>query len=138
MLYEVITEKTAHRMIGEGATGDDLAQTYLGELRQQLGKSVKVPDEFQWEWVTIPHIFASPFYCYAYSFGNLLVLALYRKYQQEGPSFVPKYLNLLATGGSESPTVITSYSIHYTKLYEWQLWHMKPRSCMKNFPSYSA
>jgi len=106
--YFVRFEKTAHRMIGEGATGDDLAQTYLGELRQQLGKSVKVPDEFQWEWVTIPHIFASPFYCYAYSFGNLLVLALYRKYQQEGPSFVPKYLNLLATGGSESPTAILS------------------------------
>ncbi|WP_455389682.1 M3 family metallopeptidase, partial [Petrachloros mirabilis] len=47
-----------------------------------------------------------PFYCYAYSFGNLLVLALYRKYQQEGPGFVPKYLDLLASGGSESPTAI--------------------------------
>jgi oligoendopeptidase F len=104
--YFVRFEKTAHRMIGEGATGDDLAKTYLVELRQQLGKTVKVPDEFQWEWITIPHIFASPFYCYAYSFGNLLVLALYRKYQQEGPGFVPKYLDLLASGGSESPTAI--------------------------------
>ncbi|WP_455389510.1 M3 family oligoendopeptidase, partial [Petrachloros mirabilis] len=74
--YFVRFEKTAHRMIGEGAAGDDLARTYLGELRQQFGKTVKVPDEFQWEWLTIPHIFASPFYCYAYSFGNLLVLAL--------------------------------------------------------------
>ena len=104
--YFVRFEKTAHRMIGEGATGDDLAKTYLLELRQQLGKTVKVPDEFQWEWITIPHIFASPFYCYAYSFGNLLVLALYRKYQQEGPGFVPKYLDLLASGGSESPSAI--------------------------------
>jgi len=67
---------------------------------------VKVPDEFQWEWLTIPHIFASPFYCYAYSFGNLLVLALYRKYQQDGANFVPKYLDLLATGGSEPPAAI--------------------------------
>jgi oligoendopeptidase F len=93
-------------MIAEGATGDHLAETYLDELRQQFGKAVKVPNEFQWEWLTIPHIYASPFYCYAYSFGNLLVLALYRKYQTEGPAFVPQYLDLLATGGSQSPANI--------------------------------
>lgn len=104
--YFVRFEKTAHQMIAEGATGNQLAQTYLGELRQQFGKAVKVPDEFQWEWLTIPHIFASPFYCYAYSFGNLLVLALYRKYLEEGAAFVPKYLELLGTGGSESPATI--------------------------------
>lgn len=104
--YFVRFEKTAHQMIAEGATGDQLAHTYLGELRQQFGKAVKVPDEFKWEWLTIPHIFASPFYCYAYSFGNLLVLALYRKYQAEGAAFVPRYLDLLATGGSESPAAI--------------------------------
>ncbi len=106
--YFVRFENTAHRMIAEGATGDQLAQTYLAELRQQFGKAVTVPDEFRWEWLTIPHIFASPFYCYAYSFGNLLVLALYRKYQAEGAAFVPKYLDLLATGGSEPPADILS------------------------------
>ena len=87
-------------MIAQGATVKDLAKTYLAEVRQQFGKGIKVPDEFQWEWLTIPHIFASPFYCYAYSFGNLLVLALYRMYQKEGAAFVPKYLDLLSTGGS--------------------------------------
>lgn len=56
----------------------------------------------------IPHLFASPFYCYAYSFGNLLVLALYRMYKEQGASFVPKYLDLLATGGSQSPQAILS------------------------------
>ena len=56
----------------------------------------------------IPHLFASPFYCYAYSFGNLLVLALYRMYKEQGESFVPQYLNLLATGGSQSPQEILS------------------------------
>ncbi|HSC55678.1 MAG TPA: M3 family oligoendopeptidase, partial [Nitrospira sp.] len=104
--YFVRFEKTAHQMIAKGATGDHLAETYLDELRQQFGKAVKVPNEFQWEWLTIPHIYASPFYCYAYSFGNLLVLALYRKYQTEGPAFVPQYLDLLATGGSQSPANI--------------------------------
>jgi len=106
--YFVRFEKQAHQMVAEGATGDQLAQTYLGELRQQFGKAVKVPDEFQWEWLTIPHLYASPFYCYAYSFGNLLVLALYRKYQEEGATFVPKYLDLLTAGGSASPQDILS------------------------------
>jgi oligoendopeptidase F len=106
--YFVRFEKLAHQMIAEGATGDQLAEAYLGELRQQFGRDVKVPDEFQWEWLTIPHLFASPFYCYAYSFGNLLVLALYQMYREQGDRFVPKYLDLLATGGSQSPQAILS------------------------------
>lgn len=104
--YFVQFENQAHEMIAQGATVKDLAKTYLAEVRQQFGKGIKVPEEFQWEWLTIPHIFASPFYCYAYSFGNLLVLALYRMYQKEGTAFVPKYLDLLSTGGSESPQAI--------------------------------
>jgi oligoendopeptidase F len=119
--YFVRFEKTAHQMIAEGATADQLAQIYLGELRQQFGKAVKVPDEFQWEWLTIPHIYASPFYCYAYSFGNLLVLALYRKYQSEGAAFVPKYLDLLATGGSESPaTILNNVGVDMNSETFWQ------------------
>ena len=101
--YFVRFEKLAHQMIAEGATGDGLANAYLSELRQQFGKTVKVPEEFQWEWLTIPHMFASPFYCYAYSFGNLLVLALYRMYKQQGSAFVPRYLDLLSIGGSHAP-----------------------------------
>ena len=119
--YFVRFERIAHQMIAEGATGDQLAQTYLSELRQQFGKAVKVPEEFQWEWLTIPHIYASPFYCYAYSFGNLLVLALYRTYQQEGSSFVPKYLDLLATGGSMSPEgILASMNVQMTSKAFWQ------------------
>ena len=119
--YFVRFEKTAHQMIAEGATGDQLAQTYLGELRQQFGKAVSVPDEFKWEWLSIPHIFASPFYCYAYSFGNLLVLALYRRYQEEGAAFVPKYLELLGTGGSESPaTILGKVGVEMTSEAFWE------------------
>lgn len=119
--YFVRFERIAHQMIAEGATGDQLAHTYLSELRQQFGKAVKVPEEFQWEWLTIPHIYASPFYCYAYSFGNLLVLALYRTYQQEGPRFVPKYLDLLATGGSMSPEgILTSVNVDMNSKTFWE------------------
>jgi oligoendopeptidase F len=82
---------------------------------------MKVPDEFQWEWLTIPHIFASPFYCYAYSFGNLLVLALYRMYKEQGASFVPKYLELLATGGSQSPKdILSKMGVDMTSEAFWQ------------------
>ena len=119
--YFVRFERTAHQMIAEGATGEQLAQTYMSELRQQFGKAVKVPDEFQWEWLTIPHIYASPFYCYAYSFGNLLVLALYRAYQQEGQSFVPQYLDLLASGGAMSPErILASVNVNMTSKAFWQ------------------
>ncbi|MCS6297958.1 MAG: M3 family oligoendopeptidase [Nitrospira sp.] len=104
--YFVAFERTAHDMVAQGATTNDLASTYMTLLRQQFGKSLRVPQEFQWEWLTIPHLYASPFYCYAYSFGNLLVLALYRMYQEQGSAFVPKYLDLLAAGGSKAPQAI--------------------------------
>ena len=104
--YFILFEKSAHQMVAHGGTVKDLADVYLTGLRQQFGKAVKVPDEFRWEWLTIPHIFGSPFYCYAYSFGNLLVLALYGRYKQQGEAFVPKYLDLLAAGGSKSPEAI--------------------------------
>jgi oligoendopeptidase F len=119
--YFVRFERTAHQMIAEGATGDQLAQTYMSELRQQFGKAVKVPDEFRWEWLTIPHMYASPFYCYAYSFGNLLVLALYRTYQQEGGTFMPKYLDLLRAGGSMSPEqILAGVDVDITSKSFWQ------------------
>ncbi len=101
--YFVEFENQAHEQIAQGTTVNDLAKTYLSLLKEQFGRSITVPNEFQWEWITIPHIYRSPFYCYAYSFGNLLVLALYQRYQKEGKPFIPKYLDLLAGGGSQSP-----------------------------------
>jgi oligoendopeptidase F len=119
--YFVRFEQQAHQMIADGATGDRLAKAYLNELRQQFGKAVYVPEEFQWEWLTIPHLFASPFYCYAYSFGNLLVLALYRMYKEQGAAFVPKYLDLLATGGSEAPRdILAKVGVDMTAEAFWQ------------------
>jgi len=101
--YFVEFERLSHDMIADGTTIDALAQAYLQLLREQFGTAVQISKEFQWEWLGIPHIYSSPFYCYAYSFGNLLVLALYQRYKQEGESFVPKYLKLLSAGGSDSP-----------------------------------
>lgn len=119
--YFVRFEREAHRIIGEGGTMDDLCGVYLSELRQQFGRAVAIPDEFRWEWLAIPHLFASPFYCYAYSFGNLLVLALYGLYRAQGESFVPRYLDLLAAGGSRSPeSLLKDFGVDIRSEAFWQ------------------
>lgn len=102
--YFTLFEVEAHRAIGEkDATIDQVSKMYADNLSEQFGSSVQVSDEFAWEWVYIPHFYHTPFYCYAYSFGNLLVLSLYRQYKLEGKPFVPKYLGILAAGGSRKP-----------------------------------
>jgi oligoendopeptidase F len=104
--YFVIFERDAHAAILDNKSPDDLYALYMENLHEQFGDSVDVGDEFRYEWISIPHIYNTPFYCYAYSFGQLLVLALYRRYQQEGEAFKPGYLRLLAHGGSARPEEI--------------------------------
>jgi oligoendopeptidase F len=104
--YFTIFERDAHAMINDNAGLDELTERYLENLREQFGDAVQVSDEFKWEWIAVPHIYNSPFYTYAYSFGQLLVLALYQQYQREGESFIPRYLKILSYGGSESPIKI--------------------------------
>ena len=82
--FFALFERQAHEMILQGASVDELSEAYLENLRSQFGDSVEVTDEFRWEWVSIPHIYHTPFYVYAYSFGQLLVLSLYRQYRQKG------------------------------------------------------
>jgi oligoendopeptidase F len=114
-------EIEAHRLVEKSATSDELAEAYLTLLREQFGKAVKVAEEFRWEWLAIPHIFASPFYCYSYSFGNLLVLALFQQYKKEGKAFIPKYLELLAGGGSGSPqALLRSLNVDVSSRKFWQ------------------
>ncbi len=96
-------ERQAHEMVSKGATVDELSTAYLDNLHQQFGDAVEVGDEFRWEWVSIPHIYHTPFYVYAYTFGQLLVLSLYQQYKTEGASFKPRYIGLLSAGGSKSP-----------------------------------
>ncbi len=104
--YFVLFERDAHAAIMQNKSADELHEMYLANLQEQFGDSVEVAPEFQYEWVSIPHIYHTPFYCYAYSFGQLLVLALYRRYQEQGDAFKPGYLKLLAYGGSDRPEAI--------------------------------
>ncbi len=95
----------APREKGEQTT-EDLNTLWLEANRPMFGDSVELTPGYGWWWLYISHFIHSPFYCYAYAFGELLVLALVQKHRQEGASFVPRYLELLASGGSDAPHVL--------------------------------
>jgi len=119
--YFVRFELEAHQAILAGRSLEDLNEIYLANLAEQFGDSVLVAPELRYEWLSIPHIYQTPFYCYAYSFGQLLVLALYRRYQEQGAAFKSGYLKLLAYGGSARPeAILAEVGIDMTDRRFWQ------------------
>jgi len=121
--YFVIFEKAAHDLINspQGASVEQLSDLYYSQLQEQFGDSMEIPEDFRNEWITIPHIFRSPFYCYGYSFGQLLTLSLYEMYQKEGEAFMPKYLKILSAGGSRLPEdVLSEVGIDINSRDFWQ------------------
>lgn len=97
-------ELAAHQKRGERLlSSDDLCNLWLAENSKLFGAGVEMIEPYRWGWSYIGHFIQSRFYCYSYIFGELVTLALYHRYQQEGESFVPKYFELLASGGSRSP-----------------------------------
>lgn len=105
-IFFALFERQAHEMVAKDASVDELAEAYMANLATQFGDALETGEEFRWEWVSIPHIYHWPFYVYAYAFGQLLVLALYQQFKQEGKSFVPRYLEILSAGGSIPPVEI--------------------------------
>jgi oligoendopeptidase F len=119
--FFALFEREAHRMIREGASVQEMSKAYMENLREQFGDAVELSDEFKWEWVSIPHIYHTPFYVYAYAFGQLLVLSLYQQYKEEGESFKPRYLKILKAGGSAAPVrVLTEAGIDIHSAEFWQ------------------
>ncbi len=95
-------EIEAYKSVAKGCSQEDLHQIWLKTMREGYGKSVEVPDYYKYGWMRIPHFFQWPFYCYAYAFGNLLVLSLLNMYKKQGKKFVPKMKKILSYGGSKS------------------------------------
>ncbi|MGE5643416.1 MAG: M3 family oligoendopeptidase [Byssovorax cruenta] len=119
--YFALFEKQAHDMVQKNASVNDLSAAYMENLKEQFGDSVELSDEFQWEWVSIPHIYHTPFYVYAYAFGQLLVFSLYQQFKAEGEAFKPKYLKILSAGGSEAPAkILTDAGIDIRSAKFWQ------------------
>jgi oligoendopeptidase F len=89
-------------------TEGELSVERFGELWHEaqtelLGDAVEITDGYRMWWSYVPHFIGTPGYVYAYAYGQLLALSVYRRYLEEGEDFVPRYVELLAAGGSRSP-----------------------------------
>ncbi|MFL5870290.1 MAG: M3 family oligoendopeptidase [Solirubrobacterales bacterium] len=93
---------TRRRDSGE-LTVDDFASLWLETQTDLLGDSVELADEYGSWWSYVPHFIDTPGYVYAYAYGHLLALSVYRRYEELGDDFVPSYLELLSAGGSMAP-----------------------------------
>lgn len=118
--YFVLFEREAHEKIKNGTTVEELRNVWFDGLKEQFG-NMEIDGAFSYEWVRIPHIFETPFYCYAYAFANLVVIALYKMYEKEGEPFVEKYLNILRSGGdSDIPDILNRAGINCNDRAFWQ------------------
>lgn len=108
---------------GEGELSPDAIDALWMKANQaMMGNVVTFTPGYACWWSYIGHFIRSPFYCYAYSFGELLVLALYQKYKQEGDAFVPRYLDLLSSGGSDAPhLLLAKLDVDVTDPKFWEL-----------------
>jgi oligoendopeptidase F len=93
---------TRRRDEGELST-DRIGELWLESQSEMFGDSVEISDGYRIWWSYIPHFINTPGYVYAYAYGQLLALSAYRRFTQEGDGFIPRYLELLAAGGSRSP-----------------------------------
>jgi oligoendopeptidase F len=100
-MYFVIFEMWAHEKIKDGVTKKEMDDYYYSLLKEQFG-SMEIPEIFAHEWNYIPHIHHTPFYCYGYAWGHLLVLSLFAMYKKQGAKFVDKYIKFLSAGSNGS------------------------------------
>jgi oligoendopeptidase F len=96
------------RVHTERREGGELSVDHFGELwvatqKEMFGDSIELTDGYSTWWSYIPHFIATPGYVYAYAYGQLLALSVYRQYEERGAAFVPAYLELLSKGGSAPP-----------------------------------
>jgi oligoendopeptidase F len=99
-------ELSAHVQRKQGQLSrDEICQKWWDANAALYGDSVEMNSAYRWGWSYIPHFIHTRFYCYAYTFGQLLVLGLYQRWVEEGDAFVPRFLDLLSKGGSEDPVI---------------------------------
>ncbi len=115
-------ENLHHARRNEGElTTSRINELWIDANKPMFGDSVELTKDYSWWWMYIPHFVHSPFYCYAYSFGELLVISLYNKYLNEGDIFVPRYIELLSSGGSDAPEkLLARVGVDITDSHFWQ------------------
>jgi oligoendopeptidase F len=102
-------------------TSQRLCDEWIEANSPYYGDSVEMTAGYRWGWSYIPHFIHTPFYCYSYVFGELLVLALYGMYREQGAAFVPEYTRLLARGGSATPAeLLAPLGVDFRDAGFWQ------------------
>ncbi|MEF8874322.1 MAG: M3 family oligoendopeptidase [Candidatus Thermoplasmatota archaeon] len=110
----------ARREKGE-LKSEEINELWIEANEEEFLDSIELRDEYGWWWSYVLHFVHYPFYCYAYAFGELLVLALYDMYRERGKEFVPQYLDLLKAGGSEDPKdLLAEIGVDITDPNFWQ------------------
>lgn len=103
----VLFERECHQRFldGEELGYEDFNDIWLNGVKELYGDSVNMTEDMRYGWSSIPHIFSTPFYCYTYSFGNILSFSLYQMYKnaEDKSEFVKMYKNILKSGGSVKP-----------------------------------
>lgn len=100
---------------------EEISRNWLDTQRAMFGESVVLTADYAIWWSYIPHFLSAPGYVYSYAFGELLVLALYALYREEGERFVPKYLELLKAGGSRTPyELVENFNVNLNDAAFWE------------------
>jgi oligoendopeptidase F len=111
---------TERRSKGE-LTTDRFCELWLQTQKQMFRGSVTLGDHYRYWWSYIPHFLHTPGYVYAYAFGELLVLALYKEFLKHGDTFPGQYVDLLRAGGSDWPHVLVGrLGVDLTDLDFWK------------------
>ncbi|MCK4351893.1 M3 family oligoendopeptidase [candidate division WOR-3 bacterium] len=102
-------------------SANEFSKLWIKRRDEMYGDSVDFTEEQEYFWSIVPHFIHTRFYCYAYSFAELFVLALYQEYRKGRSAFIPKYKNLLFKGGSDKVTdVAKELGFDITRRDFWQ------------------
>ncbi len=100
---------------------NEICKIWIDVQKQSLGPSIKFNDDYKYFWSYIPHFIHSPFYVYAYAFGDCLVNSLYNVYESKLPKFEDKYITLLESGGSDTyDKLLKPFGLNPKKKDFWQ------------------
>ena len=102
-------------------TAEDICDIWMEVQTESLGPAIRFDDNYRWYWTYIPHFIHSPFYVYAYAFGDCLVNSLYAVYEQAADGFADKYLDMLRAGGTlRHQELLASFGLDASDAAFWQ------------------
>ena len=128
-------ELDVHQKSKQGGelSSKEIDDSWIKANKKMFGNSIEISEFYRSWWMYIPHFIHSPFYCYSYSFGELLVHGLFAKYKEDGNSFVDKYIDLLSSGSTDTPEVLVKKTgVDITKNNFWENSMYLMNSLLKN------